>query len=465
MKNSTVKLNALTFAAALLPALALYSCGPGSNYCLGAAVIAAALVSYPVARILRNGLLLPFSNISGRLKAFILADGRLETPLPKEGWSEAQGVVSGLNRLMLELGAYRAFHLNQVVEDRAKAQALIETITDGVLLVGERGRLIYSNQRALRLLGIPAQEQDITLPASVGEQAFAAAVAEALAGTDAALKAEVSVPPAPDGSPPGKEYRVISRRFDLATFKRPGRVIVIRDVTMEKEIESARETFFHMVTHDMRAPLSSIQGYAQLLEKDMPPGSGGKKHLQVIRRASARLNGMISDILNTVKLERGEMTLVPVRLEARDMCARVYELHAPLAARKGITLSMDLPAEDLFFSGDPRLLERVLCNLVGNSLKFAAAGGKVVISCRGAEGETLFGVQDDGPGIPREKQQEIFEKYAQLEEHKYMGFGLGLAMCRMAVELHKGRIWVESEEGRGSRFCFVLPCVPQAPPR
>jgi len=81
---------------------------------------------------------------------------------------------------------------------------------------------------------------------------------------------------------------------------------------------------------------------------------------------------------------------------------------------------------------------------------------EVSLFCSEAGGEVVFGVEDTGPGIPKDKHKEIFEKYTQLEEHKYMGFGLGLAMCKMAVELHRGRIWVESEEGKGSKFSFAI---------
>lgn len=171
-----------------------------------------------------------------------------------------------MNRLMLELGAFRAFHLNQVVEDRAKAQALIDTITDGVLLADDKGQLIYNNQRALSLLGIPKPDGAvITLPAAVRRAELAEALAGMLSQEQDEVRSEVLLP-GPDGAEGvARSYMVISRLFHLASLKRPGRVIVLRDITVEKEIESARETFFHMLTHDMRAPLASIQGYAQML--------------------------------------------------------------------------------------------------------------------------------------------------------------------------------------------------------
>ena len=144
-------------------------------------------------------------------------------------------------------------------------------------------------------------------------------------------------------------------------------------------------------------------------------------------------------------------------IDASALCGRVSEIHEPLAARKSIKFSVSPPPAAITFAGDMGLLERVITNLVGNSLKFTPAGGSVSISCRQVAEDVIFTVEDTGPGVPEAQRAEIFKKYSQMEEHKYMGFGLGLAMCKMAVELHKGRIWVESEVGKGSKFIFSIP--------
>lgn len=455
--NLNYRLGLILVSATAFPALVLaFWPGPGAAYAAAAAVAAA---SYAAARAVLAGMGRPMARMSAVLKSFRASDFRLDAPLAKEGWPETAALVSALNRLMLELSAYRAFHLNQVVEERAKAQALIETISDAVLLVDDRGRLIHSNKLALKILKVPSDTQDIVLPGSVGEGAFRPVLGGILASPESYVKAEVSVVCSdPEHGPPvGRDFRVMSSQFLLAAFKRPGRVIVIRDVTMEKEIESARETFFHMITHDMRAPLASIQGYAELMGKHVEFPERTDKYLHAIKNSSKRLNGMIEDILNTIKLERGGMTLMNEAVDVAALCARVFELYEPLASRRNIAFPSPRPAESIALLGDTRLLERVICNLVGNSLKFTPHGGTVTLSCGLEGGTVVFTVADDGPGIPEDKQAEIFGKYSQLEEHKYMGFGLGLAMCKMAVERHNGRIWVDSREGKGSKFSFALP--------
>lgn len=453
-----LRLGLIISAVAAFPALVLACWPPGYGQGGGFAAAAAVLLSAVYAtRVILRGIGSPVSRMSAAVMSFRAADYRLVSPLRKDGWPEAAGLVSSLNRLMLELSAYRAFHLNQVVEERAKAQALIETISDGILLVDDRGRLIHSNKLALRVLRVAAEDQDIVFPGSVGEEAFRPVLKDILGSPENYVKAEVAVPGTDQESSVVRDFRVMSRQFLMAAFKRPGRVIVIRDVTVEKEIESARETFFHMITHDMRAPLTSIQGYAQLMEKCVPHSDKAGKYLNAIIRSSARLNGMIEDILNTIKLENGDMKLGLADVDSVSLTERVFEMYEPLAARKNIALSVASQNTQIVFPGDIRLLERVLSNLVGNSLKFTPPCGSVTLFCRREGDAAVFTVTDTGPGIPEEKHKEIFSKYSQMEEHKYMGFGLGLAMCKMAVELHGGLIWVESQEGKGSRFIFSIP--------
>jgi signal transduction histidine kinase len=420
-----------------------------------AAGLAGCAASAGLAALAGSRLAAPLQAAADSVKKFIAADYRLEAPLPKAGWPEAARTVSGLNRLMLELSAYRGFRLDQVLEERAKAEAMIETIADGVLLADDAGRIICANKLALSELGISKGSSE-PLPGTISNQAFLPAIAASMKSEEDLLTQPVEVP---SGTAPGesKSFLVVSSRFIRATMRRAGRVIVIRDVSLEKEIEKTKETFFQMITHDMRAPLASIIGYAQMLQRSLKGAPEGERCLESITRAAARLTGMISDILDVTRLERGDMRLQPAPVVPRDLIARVCETHAPVAKRRGVRLSAAGAADVAAFTGDPGLLERVLSNLTGNALKFTPAGGSITLSCRPGSGENVFCVEDTGPGIPADKQSMIFGKYAQMEEHRDFGFGLGLAICKMAVELHGGRIWVESEPGKGSRFIFSVP--------
>ncbi|MBI5744700.1 MAG: PAS domain-containing protein [Elusimicrobia bacterium] len=455
------KLYLVIFTAAALPVAVFAAClspfGLGPTASAAAAAGAALLSSLAAGRLVSKGLADPVCRAAAGIRDFITAGYKLEAPLLKDGWPESAALVSAVNRLMLELGAYRAFQLNQVVDERGKAQALIETIPDGVLLSDDAGKIIYCNRAALELLGIPKLSPAAALPDSVTSPAFLPAVTRIMASAEKLLKLEVPVPhPSGAGVPP-RTFLAISSQFLLATLKRPGRVLLLRDITTEKEMENTKQTFFQMITHDMRAPLSSILGYAQCLGKMAAKTPAGDNCLETIERATRRLNGMIEDILNITKMERGDMTLRLQDMDAGKLIERVREFYGPEAARKKISLSAPAPSERTEFGGDPELLERVITNLLSNALKFTPSGGSISLYCGSAPGEVRFTVQDTGPGIPADKLALVFEKYAQMEEHRSLGFGLGLAMCKMAVELHEGRIWVESEPGKGSTFIFTIP--------
>lgn len=413
------------------------------------------VVAMLVVLMVSSKIIRPVNNMVNGVKGFLKTQ-HLDTVIPREGWPEIKTLVGILNRLMLELQAYRAFQLNQIMEEKGKAQALIDTISDGVLLIDDRGSLIYCNSTALKLLGIPKISPEVAVPRSVKNEAFFTALTDMLAMREKYLKSEVEVPLSNDGKTVTKSFRIISNQFLLATLKRPGRVIIIRDITNEKEIEKAKEEFFHMITHDMRAPLSTLQGYTELLMKKVGGAPSTDKYLKSMLYSSRRLRGMIDDILNTTKLERGTMTMTLDTVDAEELITRIRENHEPVAGPKNIKLQVASPPKKIELAADPVLLERVITNLMGNSLKFTPGGGSITLSTWESGDEVFFAVEDTGPGIPEQKRKEIFEKYGQMEEHKSQGFGLGLAMCQMTVELHKGRIWVESEVGKGSKFIFTV---------
>jgi len=177
------------------------------------------------------------------------------------------------------------------------------------------------------------------------------------------------------------------------------------------------------------------------------------------------LLGMINDLLDVEKMEQESVPLERTPLTAAGLIERATVQVAMLAQADGLTLAqqaaLDLPP----FSGDEDKLRRTLINLLGNAIKFTPAGGTVTASAEMGEGIVLFSVRDTGEGIPPEAFDRIFEKFGQVESRKAgrkMSTGLGLTFCKLAVEAHGGRIWVESRPGRGSAFFFTIPCVLEA---
>jgi len=340
--------------------------------------------------------------------------------------------------------------------EKAKAETLVRTIPDGVLMADARGGVLYGNPQGLKLLGMPDKPAPgLDMLASVPPGPLRAALEKALKSEGAArADARVTVSKDPFME---KVYRVYSSPFALADSKQHGRIMLLRDVTSEAAMESMKNEQFLMIAHDMRSSLTVIEGGADLVSR--MPGLPEKalKYAKAIRASGRTLTGMVSDILNLNKMEAGQMELRPAPFSINAMLATQREAHQIPAEGRKVTLA-DVPlAEDVLLVGDRPLLERVIANLVGNALKFTPTGGHIEVTCPRVDArQVCLCVADNGPGIPADKKNFIFEKYGQLEEGKSKGFGLGLAMCKMAVELHGGRIWVESELGHGSRFLFTL---------
>ena len=232
-----------------------------------------------------------------------------------------------------------------------------------------------------------------------------------------------------------------------------------------RELETLRDDLTHMIIHDLRTPLTSLITGLQTIEAlgDLNPEQ--REFLDIAAHGGHTLLGMINDLLDIGKMEDGSLNLDQQQLRVTDLVASAIRQVAWLAAEKGLSVDALVPDGVPEFPGDGDKLRRTLVNLLGNAHKFTPEGGKVEVIVRmdEHEQELIFGVHDTGEGIPSEAFGRIFEKFGQVETRKAgrkMSTGLGLTFCKMAVEAHGGRIWVESEVGKGSTFWFTIPLQP-----
>lgn len=232
--------------------------------------------------------------------------------------------------------------------------------------------------------------------------------------------------------------------------------------TAERAVR-AREQMLTVVSHDLRNPLGAIQLNAETIKKkiesagDLQEARNALVHIESIVRSSLRMKGLIADLLDKVRLESGSFAIHPTWRDLGDFMKEVEEIFAPLAAEKKLDFALLGDAHLIEANLDYERLYQVLSNLIGNAIKFTPGGGRVRVETRSHEKEIEFRVSDTGPGIASDHLDKIFQKYWQDQFGNTRGVGLGLSIAKDLVKAHGGRIWVESELGKGTSFGFYIP--------
>ncbi len=360
----------------------------------------------------------------------------------------------------------------QTRNDQERTSAVVDATNDAILMLDERRRLMIINRRARFFFGISErelQEKELEQMSVIFNRIF-------------------EDPPRFHGwlnqllhSPTERvvaEFRIIRPEPRLLQcFSAPvmdlhdrylGRILVFRDITREREVERMKSEFVATVSHELRTPLTSIQGALQLVLGPKRAGSDGlpqraRDLLTVSLNNTERLIRLINDILDVAKIEQGRIQLRRQPVTVHDLChTAVAEMHA-FANQRGIQIEMDLQP------GMPRVLAdqdrstQILINLLSNAIKFSPSGQTVLLRVRTDGSMVYFAIQDLGRGIAIEHQERIFQKFVQIDSSATRdvgGTGLGLSISKALVEEQGGRIWLESEIGRGSTFTFTLPVAP-----
>jgi len=327
----------------------------------------------------------------------------------------------------------------------------LTAIHDGVVLLDERGEIVFTNARAATFLGARHGE-------AIVESAIEALAAQALNGY-----------PATDGvelfGPPRRTLVLTAEPLDDG-HRSIGALVVIEDVTERRRIDAVRRDFVANISHELKTPVGGLGVLAETIVDE--------EDLGVIRRLAARMHHeamrasrTIDDLLELSRIEAGESTPrdpVPIHL----VLAEAVERAAGAAERGGITLDLREPPHELEVRGDRRQLASAVFNLLDNAIKYSPAGSTVRVSAEAGGGEVRLLVADEGIGIPRRDLERIFERFYRVDRARSRdtgGTGLGLAIVRHVASNHGGDITVQSREGEGSTFALALPLGdPSGPP-
>lgn len=366
----------------------------------------------------------------------------------------------------------------RVAEGRDRLAAVLDSTREAVLMIDAHGRIALANPRVEEYWGL--QRSDLVgqgLDRLLGDPALGLAeklgyLKEELDYLLAALRrGEAPVTSKASYRVSGPKPRYFERS-GAPVHDDAGRVIgwvmVLRDITEAKELEEVREDLTNMIIHDLRAPLTAVLGGLNLIETVLPEDDRDeilRQALEVSLRSSKRILSLVDALLDISRLESGEVQLArtPVRLGA--LVEEVLADLMPMANEQGVILinqtSPDVPPVAV----DEDKVERVFINLIDNALKFTPPGGQVSVQTlvggqpEAGNGMVVCRVLDTGPGIPEAYREKIFDRFAQIpgRQGRRRGTGLGLAFCKLAVEAHGGRIWVENRPQGGSIFAFTLP--------
>jgi PAS domain S-box-containing protein len=335
---------------------------------------------------------------------------------------------------------------------RRRLAAILTSTGDAVLVTDRDDRVLLVN---------PAAEQafDVAADVVVGQRVDQAGLAPALArvfteplSSSEGLTEEV---PLPDGR---TLYASVSTIVS-AGGDPSGRVAVMRDITHFKELDELKSDFVATVSHDLRAPLTFMRGYATMLPMVGQLSDKQQDYLEKILRGVGQMTELIDDLLDLGRIEAGVgLERKPCHLGA-ILVEAVDGLRAQSAA-KGLTLRLEQTEGGALVAGDAALLRQAVTNLVDNAVKYTPSGGTVTVGLWVRNGQAVIRVADTGIGISSDDQVRLFEKFYRVKRRDTVGIrgtGLGLAIVKSIVERHGGRVWVDSDLGRGSKFYIVLP--------
>lgn len=338
----------------------------------------------------------------------------------------------------------------------------LRSVEDCLLIADTQGRIVFANPRASQVFASPEKPlhgDRIFERLNPGNSGFAENEAQMLTRLlqdRQPIECELAIGESQPRYFTLRMAAVVSGEENLPL----GIVATLADITKQRELQQMKNDVMAMITHEMRTPLTAIKGMSEVLMQFDTDAERRREMHQTINEAAQRLSRMIDKYLDISRLESGarQLRIAPVRLAA--LIEQNLLLIEPLAIQRDIKVTRQLAADLPQVFVDEDLISRALTNLLGNAIKYSPPNTEVIVSAK-TDGQSFFiSVSDQGPGIPPELRARVFEKFyrvPRIEDADAPGTGLGLAMVREIVELHGGRVMLESEPGSGSIFTLRLP--------
>jgi two-component system phosphate regulon sensor histidine kinase PhoR len=369
-------------------------------------------------------------------------------------WRKKFSALQGQRTAEIETSRRRQQQTN--VDAKAQQQVLFNSMIEGLLLLDRTQKIYLANRAFKNLFGLKVELRGKTILEALRLHELDELVKRVQAEGQV-FDYELKLPDLSE-----RWLRVNASVISNSAGEREGTILVFHDLTRLKQLERTREEFVANVSHELRTPLSLIKGYVEtLLDGARNNPEVAERFLKIIERNTNRLDLLIQDLLTISALESGRMKLNLQPVELRPLMEKVFTDLGAKSENKKVRLVNELP--ELTASADGNRLDQVLANLVDNAIKYGRANGSVKVGGKKLDdGRLEIFVQDDGPGIPPESLDRVFERFYRVDKARSRdqgGTGLGLSIVKHIVQAHGGEVWAKSEPGKGATFFFTLPAA------
>jgi two-component system phosphate regulon sensor histidine kinase PhoR len=391
----------------------------------------------------------PLRGMSAAARKF--AGGDFHHRIPAQPALELDQLAEALNSMSEQLNGT----LSSLSEQRNEQNAVLTSMDEGVLAIDKRERVIHMNRVAGQILGVKHKESKRELVQQVVRFANLQEFIKAVLGSQKPLERDLSLR--------GEDEKQIQARGTVlrnAEEQSIGALIVLRDVTHLRHLETIRSDFVANVSHELKTPITSIKGFVEtLLSDDWNHEPDILRFLEIINQQSGRLNAIIDDLLVLSRLEQKKGRIITDKVPLAGVIETAIYLCQLQAAKKNIRIDAVCPT-DLEFEINAPLIEQALVNLIINAVKYSENDKKVLILAEKKKDQIVIYVKDEGFGIEHKHQDRLFERFYRVDtarSRKLGGTGLGLSIVKHIISAHEGSIRVESRVGIGSTFIITLP--------
>jgi Signal transduction histidine kinase len=356
-------------------------------------------------------------------------------------------LADAYNEMAERLEYFESSNLNKLIFEKARAEAVINSLKDASIGIDKNNCILFANQQALQLLGIKSED-------AVGKSA------EQLSKKNDLFKFLIEN----EGNSPfkivvdGKENYYVKEIIDISQGDAHNKVIVLKNITSFKELDVAKTDFIATISHELKTPLASSDFSLKLLEDERIGKEEHKQLIQQLKTDNERMLRILSELLNMSQVEAGKIQLDIQSVRPYQIIENSVGAVSTAAKEKEISIAKNIDKDLPEIKGDPDKISWVLNNFLTNAIKFAPTENEIIIGAKKAGDYISFSVSDHGQGIDEMYLSRIFERYFQVPGRSdKKGSGIGLAICKEFIEAMHGKIWVKSQLGLGSTFGFDLP--------